>query len=161
MDPNLLVGAFALGGLALAAAWRLLVWIRAAPVSPDPWDAVVNQKLSDPETPEICPHCSTPQSPAAWFCPNCGRAVGPYNNLMPYVQVFSEGEVLRNGTQDRLRKSPIILIGYFLMSLNFLAAAFAMVSDSAGLSFVMLAAVVSFWISLYRNYTRADVSRGS
>jgi hypothetical protein len=36
---------------------------------------------------------------------------------MPYVQVFSEGEVFRNGTSGRFRKRPLILIGYFLMTL--------------------------------------------
>jgi len=116
-DPNLLVGEFALGGLALVAAWRLIVWIREAPVSPDPWDTAVEQKLSDPDTAEICPHCSTPQSPTAWFCPQCGRAVGPYNNLMPYVQVFSEGEVLRNGTSGRFGNRALTTIGFLLVML--------------------------------------------
>jgi len=37
---------------------------------------------------------------------------------MPYVQVFSEGEVFRNGTSGRFRKRPVILIGYFLMTLG-------------------------------------------
>jgi hypothetical protein len=37
---------------------------------------------------------------------------------MPYVQIFSEGEVFRNGTSGRLRKSPLILIGYILISLG-------------------------------------------
>jgi hypothetical protein len=37
---------------------------------------------------------------------------------MPYVQVFPEGEVFRNGTGGRLRKSPLILIGYVLISLG-------------------------------------------
>jgi hypothetical protein len=37
---------------------------------------------------------------------------------MPYVQVFSEGEVFRNGTSGRFRKRPLILIGYFLMTLG-------------------------------------------
>jgi hypothetical protein len=117
-DPNLFIGELAAGGLALAAFWGLIAWVRNAPITPDPWDAEVEQKLSDPETAEICPHCFTPQPPTAWFCARCGRAVGPYNNLMPYVQIFSEGEVFRNGTSGRLRKSPLILIGYFLISLG-------------------------------------------
>ena len=160
-DPNLLVGEIGVTALALAAAWRLIVWVREAPVSPDPWDAEVQQKLAEPETLEICPHCSTPQSPTAWFCPNCGRAVGPYNNLMPYVQVFSEGEVLRNGTQDRLRKSPLIVIGYFLISFNFMVVAIATLRSSTLLSFAMFGALLSFWFSLYKNYNRADTEQRS
>ena len=119
-DPNLLIGGFAAGGLVCAAFWRLIVWVRDAPVSPDPWDAAVEQKLSEPETPEICPHCSTPQSSVAWFCPHCGRAVGPYNNLMPYLQVFSEGEVFRAGASGKTRASPLIVGGYLLLSLSML-----------------------------------------
>ena len=117
-DPNLIIGGFAVGGLVLAGLWRFIVWIRDAPVTPDPWDAEVEQKLSEPDAQEVCPHCSTPQPPNAWFCAHCGSAVGPYNNLMPYVQVFSEGEVFRNGTSGRFRNRPLILIGYFLITLG-------------------------------------------
>ena len=102
-DPNMVIAGFAVGGLALAVFWRFIVWIREAPVRPDPWDAETEQKISEPDAQEVCPHCSTPQPPGAWFCAHCGRAVGPYNNLMPYVQVFSEGEVFRNGTSGRFR----------------------------------------------------------
>ena len=117
-DPNLIIGELAVGGLVLAAFWRMIVWVRDAPSTPDPWDAEVEQELSEPDAVEVCPHCLTEQPPTAWFCNGCGRAVGPYNNLMPYVQLFSEGEVFRNGTSGRLRKSPLILIGYFLISLG-------------------------------------------
>ena len=115
-DPNMIIGGFALGGLALWVFWQFLAWIKNAPVKPDPWDAEVEQKLSEPETPEICPHCLTEQSPTAWFCRGCGRAIGPYNNLMPYLQVFSEGEVFRNGNSGRFRNRPFILFGYFLIT---------------------------------------------
>ena len=117
-DPNMIIAGFAVGGLALAMFWRFIVWIREAPVRPDPWDAETEQKISESEAREVCPHCSTPQPPDAWFCAHCGRAVGPYNNLMPYVQVFSEGEVFRNGTSGRFRNRPLILLGYFLMTLG-------------------------------------------
>src|ERR1039457_4794626 len=117
-DPNLIIGGFAVGGLVIAALWRLMVWVRYAPATPDPWDAEVQQKLSAPETQEACPHCSTPQSPTAWFCPHCGRAVGPYNNLMPFVQVFSEGEVLRNGMSGRFRNRALVTTGFLLITLT-------------------------------------------
>ena len=117
-DPNLFIGGVALAGLGLWVFWRLIVWVRQAPVRPDPWDAETERKISDPETKEVCPHCLTEQPPTAWFCSGCGRAVGPYNNMMPFVQIFSEGEVFRNGTSGRIRKSPLILIGYFLIALG-------------------------------------------
>jgi hypothetical protein len=37
---------------------------------------------------------------------------------MPFVNVFSEGEVLRNGTTDRFRNRPLVLIGYLLITLG-------------------------------------------
>jgi hypothetical protein len=117
-DPNLIVGGFGLGLLALAVLWRLIAWIREAPLTPDPWDAEVEQKLQEPETQEVCHRCMTPQEPGAWFCKHCGAAVGPYNNLMPFLNVFSEGEVLRNSIRDRFRNRPLIVIGCSLIILN-------------------------------------------
>ena len=116
-DPNLIIGGYALAGLALWLFWQLITWVREAPVAPDPWDAETGRKVAEPETKEICPHCLAEQAPAAWFCPVCGRAVGPYNNMMPFVQIFSEGEVFRNGTSGRLRRSPLIIAGYILVAL--------------------------------------------
>jgi len=78
--------------LLLAGLWRFIAWI-AKRLQTDPLDAEVEQKLSEPEAVEVCPHCLTQQPPTAWFCKHCGKAVGPYNNLMPYLNVFSEGEV--------------------------------------------------------------------
>lgn len=136
MDPNLAVGIYAVIGMAGFLFWRLIVWVRDAPVKPDPWDAEVAQQL--PEAQETCPNCSTPQSPTAWFCPHCGRAVGPYNNMMPFVQIFSEGEVFRNGTSGRFRNRRMVLIGYILISLGM---------------FSVFAPI--FWISLLRNFRRS------
>ena len=44
--------------------------------------------------------------------------MGPYNNLMPYVHIFSEGEVFRNGVTGRFRNRPFIFIGYVLITLG-------------------------------------------
>ena len=117
-DPYQVVAVLGTALLLLAGLCGLIAWVREAPVKPDPWDAEVELKLSEPETTEVCPHSSTPQPPTAWFCRHCGKAVGPYNNLMPFVNVFSEGEVLRNGTSGRFRNRPFILIGYLLISLG-------------------------------------------
>jgi hypothetical protein len=151
-DPNLIVAGFGLGFLALAALWRFIAWIREAPRTPDPWDAEVEQKLQDPETRQICHRCLTPQEPDAWFCKHCGAAVGPYNNLMPFLDVFSEGEVLRNGVSDRFRNRPLVAVGYFLISLSFILALvinYPLVGVGI-LSFVAL----FYWVSVLRNLKR-------
>lgn len=113
----MLVAQVALCGLAAAFAWRIIGWVREAPAKPDPWDAETEQKLSAPETLAACHRCSTPLTPNAWFCPHCGCAVGQYNNLMPYVQIFSEGEVFRNGVNNRFRNRPLVAVGFVLITL--------------------------------------------
>ena len=116
-DPNAVIGVYGLIIVGGYCFWRLIVWVRESPTRPDPWDAETERKLVDPDTPEICPHCSTPQPPDAWFCEYCGRAVGPYNNLMPFINCFSQGEVFRNGTSGRFRHRPLILTGFILISI--------------------------------------------
>ena len=86
---------------------------------------------------EVCHHCLTQQPPNACFCEHCGSAVGPYNNMMPYLNVFSEGEVFRNGAADRLRSKPLIIAGYLLFSLS---------------AYVFFAPI--FWFFLFKNLKR-------
>jgi len=117
-NPDLLIATLALGGLLCVFIWRVIVWVREAPVTPDPWDTETNDKLSDPEIEQACHHCSTPQKCDAWFCPHCGNAVGPYNNLMPFIYIFSEGEVYRNVVNQRFRNRPLVAIGVILMVLG-------------------------------------------
>jgi len=119
-DQYQIVVGLGLASLAVAAFWRLIVWVRDAPVKPDPWGEAVQKQLE--EAPEICPHCSTPQLSSAWFCPRCGCAVGPYNNLMPFVNIFSEGEVLRNCTSGNIRMRPLITIGFILLGFSLLSS---------------------------------------
>jgi len=115
-DPYQVIGELGLAFLFLAGLWRLIVWVRDAPVKPDPWDAEVAEKLSDPETPEVCPHCSTPQPTTARYCAQCGRTIG-YNNVMPFLYV-SDGQ---------FHKRPLTVVGYLLLSVtigSFLAPIF-------------------------------------
>jgi hypothetical protein len=141
-DPDLFVAQIAIGGLVLAGFWRIIVWVRNAPVRPDPWDAEFEQKMQDPDTLEFCHHCSTPQPPGAWFCEHCGSAVGPYNNLMPYVCVFSQGEVFRNGVTDKLAASPLTIVGYLLYSLG---------------NYLVFAPI--YWFFLFKNLKRLKRER--
>jgi hypothetical protein len=136
-DPNMIIAGLAVGGLVFIGMWRLIAWVREAPLRPDPWDADVEKKLSDPDTPQVCPHCLTEQPPTAWFCACCGSAVGPYNNLMPYVQVFSEGEVFRNSGSRHLRNRPLVKIGYTLIMLGTFSSLFWS-SPTASALFILL-----------------------
>ena len=106
-DPYQVVAGLGIVLLLFVGMWQLIDWVRESPVKPDPWDAEVEQKLSEPGTPEICPHCSTPQLPTARFCEHCGRAIG-YNNVMPFLNV-SEG---------KFRSQPLVVVGYVLLSVT-------------------------------------------
>jgi hypothetical protein len=139
-DSDLFVAQTAIGGLVLAGGWRIIVWVRNAPVRPDPWAAEFEQKMQDPDTPESCRHCSTPQPPGAWFCEHCGCAVGDYNNWMPFVCNFSQGEVLRNGVTDNFRVCPLTIVGYLLYSLG---------------SYLIFAPV--YWFFFFKNLKRLKV----
>jgi ribosomal protein L40E len=96
----------------------LAKWIQDAPATPDPWGRETQEAVDSPDLPEVCHHCSASNEPTAWFCGHCGSAIGPYNNLMPYVNAFSQGEVFRNGVCERMRANPLILVGYVLVSLE-------------------------------------------
>lgn len=77
------------------------------PTEPVPDDAV-----------PVCPRCHVPQEHNGWFCPACGAAVGPYNNTMPFLYVFSVGEVLRAGVDPRHRWPRWITAGLVLVSFS-------------------------------------------
>lgn len=98
--------------------WRVIRWM-AAPcvIRPDPWPQEVELAIHDPAVEPACHRCLTPHPDERWFCPVCGAAVGPYNNYMPYLQLFSEGEVLRSGILDHYRRSIWVITGYVLLSL--------------------------------------------
>ncbi len=133
------VVAVALAIVGSIAFWRLLCWVRSSPVHPDPWGEATEQAMEQPDTQEVCHHCSTPLPPGSWFCEHCGRAVGPYNNLMPWVNAFSEGEVFRSGVEEHVRRSPWLLTGYLLISLNYLIFA------------------PFYWVRLFRNLFHGHV----
>ena len=115
----------------------LAKWIQDAPATPDPWGRETQKAIDSPDVSEVCHHCSASNEPTAWFCGHCGSAIGPYNNLMPYVNAFSQGEVLRNGVCERIRANPLILVGYLLVSLE---------------GYLVLAPV--YWFFLARNLFR-------
>jgi hypothetical protein len=130
-------GLVIVGGLALAI-YSIIRWVRETPnVPPDPWSEEVEQIIQDPGTPCLCHRCLLPQEVAGRFCAACGAAVGPYNNYMPYVELFSEGEVFRAGVTERMRPSLLIIVGYVLYSL---------------ISYVIFAPI--YWYFLYRNLKR-------
>ena len=115
----------------------MIRWVRDGKIAPDPWDQTVELGIHQPEALPVCHHCFSPHEHDKWFCSECGAAVGPYNNYLPYVDIFSQGEMLRAGTNGHVRQNFLTVAGYFLISLN-LYFVFAPV----------------YWYFLFRNFRK-------
>ncbi len=99
---------------------EVLEWLRplwCTPPAPDPWPPDVEDAIQAPDAVEVCHHCFAPTADSRWFCPQCGAAVGPYNNWMNYVYIFSIGEVLRSGVGPEARYSSLTAPGYIVIGL--------------------------------------------
>lgn len=123
--------------LSVVVIYRLIRWVRRLPVSPDPWDEQTTQTLEAEVTAEVCHKCSQPHPPEQSFCDHCGAAIGSYNNCMPYVYLFSEGEVLRTGVVGKFRVNALTVGGYLIYSL---------------ISYLIFAPI--YWYLLFRNVRR-------
>ena len=126
-------------GIGAAALYRLWIWLREAPCTPDPWGPEVGGALEDPESLPLCPHCLTPQEHIGWFCPECGSTVGQYSNCLPAVYIFSIGEAFRRGITERIRCNLLLITGYVLVTLSY---------------FSLLAPIA--WIFLFNNFHRTS-----
>ncbi len=109
-------GKYSLGDILAEQFRRFRIWWLKTP--PNPWPEELDEAMEKTDSKMICPRCSTPQSDRAWFCPKCGAAVGPYNNTMPFLYIFSTGEMLRAGTGSQLKKSPLVFVGFFWVGLT-------------------------------------------
>ena len=96
---------------------KLREWWRQPPPS-DPWDAEIDDAVRQPNAVSLCPRCLEPQAHSKWFCPLCGTAVGPYNNWMPYLWIFSLGEWLLSGLSPRAKFTKLTITGYILLAFS-------------------------------------------
>jgi len=100
------------------ALYTFMKWVGIGKPCPDPWGPEVDAAVNEPEAVPVCHRCFAPQDPESWFCPECGAAEGRYNNYLPFINIFSEGEVFRAGVSDNMRPNFLIVVGYLLISLS-------------------------------------------
>ena len=105
----------------VGAIYGVVRWVRAGKVTAEPWGAEIDAAVHQADAVPVCHRCLTPQTHEDWLCANCGAAAGQYTNYLPFVLLFSEGEMFRAGVTERLRPSALIGIGYFLLSVSFYA----------------------------------------
>jgi hypothetical protein len=96
IDPQKILAVVA---LAVALAIILIRWIReaASKAPPDPWPQELDLAVRAREATPVCINCLYPQEGHRWFCPHCAYPGGEYVTMMPYLQIFATGEVLRRG----------------------------------------------------------------
>ena len=122
---------------AYLAVVLLCRWITRIHPKPDPWDTDMDVAVRQPDAVPICHKCMSPQSPTSWFCPECGTSVGPYNNCLPYIYIFSIGEVFTAGAWRNVPVNALTVIGFFLASVS---------------EYMIFAPL--YWIRLWRNLSR-------
>jgi hypothetical protein len=115
--PESRIAAFAILGIAVVSIAYFIRWMFDGPVSPDPWDDTVGAAVRDGDAQPVCHRCFAGHAETVCFCSQCGAAVGEYNNYLPFEYLFSEGEVLRNGTALKLQRSFLVIGGYLLLSI--------------------------------------------
>ncbi len=80
---------------------------------PDPWPAELDAAVQSPLAVPLCLNCLCPQERHSWFCPICGYPTGDFVALMPYLNNFVVGEVLRRGVMGSPEKRKNVM--FFLI----------------------------------------------
>lgn len=97
--------------------WRLIDWFTSGRPEAEPWDDPVSAEIAKDDVTPLCHRCLTPNDPLTDFCSECGAPVGTYTNWMPFPYLFSLGHTLRLGTAGEFKRSPLTVMGFFLLSL--------------------------------------------
>jgi hypothetical protein len=57
-----------------------------------------------------------PQERHYWICDDCGSPGGEYANTMPFLHIFSLGELLRRGVLGKPEKKNLAILGFLIVS---------------------------------------------
>jgi hypothetical protein len=126
------------------AVWRFAQWLLDGPPPVEPWDDTVTKAIAQDDATPVCCRCLQPHESEIDFCPECGAPVGTYTNLLPFPYIFSLGDLLRVGTSGNFHRTPVTIIGFFLVALA---------------EYTILAPF--YWFMLLRNMNRHESASSS
>lgn len=63
---------------------------------------------------QVCPNCTTPNSPYARFCRECGAPLNPLTGFDPMGRIYSRGFVYRKAATKRVSKMTVVLLWLLL-----------------------------------------------
>ena len=97
----------------------LVRWLIRLPLTPDPWDEIIDkQELEDNSTP-ICLNCAKPvENINQHYCPHCGNVTGEYTRYIPFVNIqfnYSIFKALWEKLNNRKIILPVRIIYFFLI----------------------------------------------
>ena len=115
------------------------------PLHNDPWTPEDDAAARHPAASKLCLRCLQPNPPApqVWFCPNCGAATGDCVNAMPFLYVFSIGELARRGVMGKPEKG-------FFKKLFFVLFPIVQHVPFAPLILIYPFVVLAYWFWMYR-----------
>ncbi len=116
-------------------------WIMRAPSRPDPWDAEPKIDVNSLDARPLCTRCLCQLEETDWFCSDCGKAASPTTNMMPFLDSLSLGDVLRQGTDGRIRTNLLSIAGYMTLAIT---------------HYLIFAPI--YWWRLFRNIRRQRLS---
>ena len=85
----------------------------------DPWDDLLEEDFWEKATPlYFCGNCGALFDDRRYFCESCGSSVGYYNNSMPFLWIFSLGDLLMYCISPGFRGGRMNIAGVYLMALG-------------------------------------------
>src|SRR6478609_6375269 len=102
-QPEFIIGMLGIVGMVAVGGWFFVRRFLNSPKPAEPWGIEVTEALESGEATPLCHRCLSPHDELVNFCPVCGATVGQYTNLLPYLYIFSIGDLLRVGTRTPFR----------------------------------------------------------
>ena len=85
----------------------------------EPCDDLLEDDFWEKATPlYFCGNCGSLFDDRRYFCESCGSSVGYYNNTMPFLWIFSLGDLLMYCVSPGFRGGRMNIAGVYLMTLG-------------------------------------------